>query len=124
MSIGTKIHTWLNGRFVGNDEFGNRYFIARKESSDGVRKRWVLYNGYPEPSKIPAIWHIWLHYLSSETPVDVGAKVFKGNKKLWWEKAHQPNLSGTPAAYAPPGALSKSGERYEVESDYKAWRPN
>ena len=26
------------------------------------RKRWVIYNGVVEASRVPADWHGWLHY--------------------------------------------------------------
>lgn len=40
MTIRTRFLTWLNGRQVGSDHFGNRYFVEKK----GGPKRWVLYN--------------------------------------------------------------------------------
>ena len=26
MSIGTKLYTWMYGKFVGTDDFGNKYY--------------------------------------------------------------------------------------------------
>lgn len=46
--IGTKLYTWWKGESVGKDQFGNRYFREK-----GGRKRWVIYNGAPEASKVP-----------------------------------------------------------------------
>ena len=38
-----------------------------------------------------------------------------------WELPHQPNLTGTPGAYAPAGSLRRAAP---VERrDYEAWQP-
>ena len=36
------------GVFVGEDDFGNRYFEAKdaRDSYDGRLRRWVIFNGY------------------------------------------------------------------------------
>ena len=48
-TIGTRIYTWRNGQFVGEDIFGNRYFRDKTG-----RRRWVLYKTIAEPSQVPA----------------------------------------------------------------------
>jgi len=40
-----------------------------------------------------------------------------------WEKEHQPNLSGSPMAYVPPGHERRGGQRQRATGDYEAWRP-
>ena len=63
MTLGTRLYTWLRGDLVGSDEFGNRYYRDRTGASraDGLReKRWVVYNGEVEASRVPAEWHGWL----------------------------------------------------------------
>ena len=58
MTIGTSIFTSLNGKLVDSDRFGNRYYV--KKGGDGARdrqKRWVVYKGQPEESKVPPKWH-------------------------------------------------------------------
>lgn len=117
MTIGTKLYTMFKGQLAGEDEFGNRYYRERCAKKGARQKRWVLYKGSPEASKVPAEWHIWLHYTSNEIPDS------KNSKKYFWEKSHQPNMSGTSGAYVPPGHVFRGGERYEVESDYQAWKP-
>ena len=47
-TYGTLLTTWLTGVPVGTDEYGNRYY----RSKDGKR-RWVLYNGTVEASRVP-----------------------------------------------------------------------
>jgi NADH:ubiquinone oxidoreductase subunit len=40
-----------------------------------------------------------------------------------WEKEHLPNLTGTAAAYRPPGSLLGGGQRAPATGDYEAWQP-
>lgn len=110
MSIGTRLYTWLHGEPVGIDQFGNRYFSER-----GGRRRWVLYKGEPEASKVPPEWHAWLHRTVAEVP--------KPRPAPAWEKPHLPNLTGTTEAYRPPGAVEQGGRRARATGDYEAWRP-
>jgi NADH:ubiquinone oxidoreductase subunit len=39
-------------------------------------------------------------------------------------KERLPNLTGTPAAYLPPGAIERGGQRAPATGDYEAWRPD
>jgi len=124
MTIGTRIMTWLRGELVGSDQFGNRYYrdkSQRKLERGGGRfsreKRWVLYNGEAEGSRVPPEWHAWLHHTVDEIPAD-GCK-----PKYAWQKPHQPNLTGTPDAYRPPGSLVRGGHRAPATGDYEAWKP-
>lgn len=117
--IGTIIHTWFHGRQVGADEFGNRYFEARKAGPDGRRKRWVMYRGIVEPTKVPPHWHGWLHYTFDKLPTDADRKRYS------WQKPHQPNLTGTTHRYLPPGHLERGGERsWSASGDYIPWNPS
>jgi len=111
-TLGTALYTWLKGEYVGADEFGNRYYRERK----GWR-RWVIYNGEIEASRIPPDWHAWLHYTVDDPPTVAPPEVKP------WEKAHVPNLTGTSAAYFPPGSLNESGHRARAVGDYEPWRP-
>lgn len=116
MTIGTKIYTWLNGQFVGEDEFGNRYFHERVIPKSRRRSRWVMYKGKAEASKVPPQWHRWLHYAADKPP--------QSNKRTYeWESAHLPNLTGTVHAYMPEGHARKGGKRYRVSADYQPWQP-
>lgn len=113
MITGTKIYTWLLGRSVGEDEFGNRYYEERKGKPNRRVRRWVVYNGIPEGSKVPPEWHGWLHY-TLDAPLKVGNAA--------WHKDHQPNLSGTPFTYLPPGSDQRGGERSPATGDYEPWQ--
>lgn len=111
--IGTKLFTWWQGELVGTDGFGNRYFRTK---SGAAKKRWVLYNGKAEASKVPPEWHAWLHYTIDDAPIH-------GVERKPWEKDHLPNLSGTPYAYRPQGSVAKGGQRAAATGDYQAWQP-
>jgi len=115
MSLGTRLHTWLRGEFVGEDTFGNKYFRDRKAKRNQTPKRWVLYNGAPEATKVPAEWHAWLHY-TSDTPLE--------GTRFAWQKQHQPNLTGTKQAYFPAGHDSRGGKRDKATGDYETWQPS
>jgi NADH:ubiquinone oxidoreductase subunit len=106
--------------FIGEDSVGNRYFQARtnRDSYDGRLRRWVTYRGYADASKIPAEWHGWLHYTFDEPPTVAPFKIKA------WEKDHLPNMTGTPYAYRPAGAIAQGGERAPATGDYEAWSPN
>jgi NADH:ubiquinone oxidoreductase subunit len=124
MTIGTRIMTMLRGEQVGTDSLGNRYFrdkSKRKLERGGGRfsreKRWVIYAGEPEASRVPPEWHAWLHHTVNDIPTDGGKPQYA------WQKPHQPNLTGTPDAYRPPGSLVRGGHRSPTTGDYEAWKP-
>ncbi|MCI5050128.1 MAG: NADH:ubiquinone oxidoreductase subunit NDUFA12 [Rickettsiales bacterium] len=117
-TIGTRINTWLRGKFIGRDEFGNSYYQERREPKGRRAKRWVVYKGLPEPSKVPPHWHGWLHYTHDTVPVE-GQKI----KDHEWQKDHLPNPTGTAQRYLPEGHLMNKGERAAASADYVAWKP-
>lgn len=116
-TVNTKFFTWLHGKRVGEDQFGNVYYEGSKHK-DGYVRRWVIYKNYSEASTIPAGWHGWIHYRTN-TPPTGEAYVPHG-----WEQPHQPNLTGQAGAYAPKGSIKHHGNRPQVSGDYDAWRPN
>jgi len=118
MSIGTRVHTWLFGEFVGTDEFGNRYYRDKRTKGQKRERRWVLYNGEAEASRVPPEWHAWLHRIAVEPPKAGEIKVRP------WQKPHQPNLTGTGLAYRPPGHTLKGGHRAKGTGDYEPWVPS
>lgn len=109
---GMRVMTLLSGRYVGADEFGNRYYQHKRND-----RRWVIFNGPAEASAIPAGWHGWMHHRVDVPPSE------EHYKARDWEKPHLPNLTGTPAAYRPEGSILNKGERKPVYSDYDAWSP-
>ena len=66
---GTRLTIWRQGRLVGKDDFGNRYYEQKKGVGPlGVPRRWVTYSDFAEASKVPASWHGWLHYTVDTPP--------------------------------------------------------
>ena len=121
-NIGTVIFTTLFGTKVGSDEFGNKYYKSSKFAGKHIgrynkERRWVIFNGKAEASKIPPYWHGWMHY-THESPMTT-----EESKRYFWQKTHTPNLTGTKYAYMPPGHILKGGERDRAISDYEAWKP-
>jgi len=117
-TIGTLFTIAKRGRLVGQDEFGNRYYESRDNISyDGRRRRWVIYDGYAEASKVSPDWYGWLHYTFAEPPTEAPLKTRA------WEKPHLPNLTGTPLAWRPPGSLANEARRPAATGDYQAWSP-
>ncbi len=106
------------GRRVGQDSSGNRYYRAKPRRGYSRERRWVVYNGAPEASRVPPEWHGWLHHQSDRVP-ESGDESFRRS----WQKPHNQNLTGTTQAYRPPGHLLKGGQRDKATGDYEAWRP-
>jgi len=106
-TIGTFIYTFLFGKFVGEDEFGNKYYTSRKG------KRWVIYKNEVEASKIPPEWHLWIHFLTKKKPDS-------DMKKFSWQKKHSENLTGTNKAYKPEGSLT--GKEQKNLKQYDSWK--
>ena len=118
-TIGHKFHIGRRGMFIGQDELGNRYYEARdnRDSYDQRKRRWVIYNGYAEASKVPPDWHGWLRYTFDEPPT------VSPLPRRAWEKDHRPNLTGTVYAWRPKGSIAQGGERDRATGDYLPWTP-
>jgi NADH:ubiquinone oxidoreductase subunit len=115
-TLGTRFHTWRYGNKVGQDEFGNTYYEGGI-NSDGRTRRWVIYNGVSEASRIPPGWHGWIHHRVDVAP---SQETYKARD---WQKLHEPNLTGSPTAYRPKGSLAHGLRRPQVTGDYDAWTP-
>jgi NADH:ubiquinone oxidoreductase subunit len=109
-TLNTQFWTWRNGNKVGEDAEGNVFF----QSKDGKR-RWVIYKGEAEASRVSPEWHGWLHHTWNEPPT----KAPLPHKT--WEKPHQANLTGSDGAYHPAGSLYRADT--EKRRDYDAWQP-
>lgn len=114
-NLGTKIFIKLFCQQVGKDEFGNCYFQTKKSDSTGKHKRLVIYNGIEDASKIPSLWHSWLHYTVDEVP--------QNQVHYFWEKPHVPNLTGTDLAYFPDGSSKTYIVNKKSSGYYQAWKP-
>jgi NADH:ubiquinone oxidoreductase subunit len=119
-TFGTQLWTWRFGELVGTDEQGNRYFRTKGRRIDptlGFERRWVVYNGLAEASRVPPSWHGWLHHTVDVAPTE------ESYTPREWEKPHVPNMTGTPLAYRPAGSTLASGRRPQATGDYQPWTP-
>ena len=109
-TFGTQLFTWRHGKRVGEDAEGNVFY----QNADGSR-RWVIYNGEAEASRVSPEWHGWLHHTWQEPPTKAPLP------RRPWEKPYVPNMTGTGLAYRPPGSIL--GENRQARPDYEAWAP-
>jgi len=110
-STGTALFSWRNGRKVGEDILGNIYLESES-------RRWVIYVGSNDVSRVPPDWYAWLTRQIDGVPDDALPPPPK------FLKAATPNLTGTAAAYRPTGAMEKGGHRQAASGDYQAWTPD
>ena len=103
-TFGTRIKTILFGKFIGLDEYGNKYYESKKG------KRWVIYANEIDASKIPVEWYSWIHFMPNKIE-----NIHKFDKHDW-QKPHQPNLTGTKKAYYP----NKNNDG--ITKKYKSWK--
>ena len=106
-TVGTFIYTLFTGKFVGNDQFGNKYY------SNSKGKRWVIYKNNIESSKIPPNWHLWIHHTTKNKPSNE-------ENSFFWQKKHEENLTGTAKAYKPDGSLTKDTKKNLKK--YETWK--
>ena len=103
-TIGTKIQTLLYGKLKGEDSFGNKYYQSK------AGKRWVIYKGEVEASKIPNEWFSWMHFTNNKIE---NSHEFK---KYNWQKPHQSNQTGTKNSHHP------NKDDKQIDKKYKSWK--
>lgn len=115
-TLSTRLYTSRHGRFIGDDAAGNKYYEDKSGVGPaGKPRRWVVYTGYADASKVPPEWFGWLHYSLDEPPGnDYQAKS--------WQKPHIPNRTGTPDAYRPAGSILNAQRKRVSTPDYEPWR--
>jgi NADH:ubiquinone oxidoreductase subunit len=108
-----------DGKLVGEDEYGNRYYEERKagRGAEGRPRRWVVYKGFADASRVPSDWHGWMHHTFDQPPT------VEPLPRRPWEIDHKPNLTGTLHAYRPTGSLAGERKRQATSADYEAWTP-
>ena len=109
-TLNTQLYTRRKGQKVGEDSQGNVFY----QTGDGKR-RWVIYNGEAEASRVDPDWHGWLHHTFDDLPSK------KPLVHKTWEKPHHENLTGTALAYAPAGSIRRP--QPTARQDYEAWSP-
>jgi NADH:ubiquinone oxidoreductase subunit len=116
---GATLGTWfgLRGKTqVGEDSLGNIYWQGGQDAN-GLTRRWVIYNGPNDASRVPPEWFSWLHHQIDDVPDQALPP------QRVWEKPAEQNLTGTRLAYRPSGALEAGGRRVAATGDYEAWTP-
>lgn len=122
-TIGTSLFTMRRGEKVGTDLSGNTYYRAKNKRENtsgsyvGNERRWVIYQGSNDASKVPSEWHGWLHGAFEDLP--------ESNlpPPRIWEVDFTPNATGTARAYLPRGALERGGNAAPTRGDYESWTP-
>jgi len=110
---GTRLFTWWRGEEVGRDEAGNVYYQSKKDPA----RRWVVYDGSNDGSRVPPDWQLWLRGTIDELPDKALPPV------RHWQKKPLPNMTGTMAAFRPDGALGSGRIRPASTGDYEPWVP-
>lgn len=115
---GTSWTIFKHGKYVGCDDYGNRYYEQHSGvGPHGMPRRWVLYRDLAEASQVPPEWHGWLHHTFKERPTE------ENYEPKPWQKPHRMNMTGTPEAYRPAGSILTVAERPKATGDYQAWQP-
>lgn len=109
-TLGTQFWTWRHGEKVGEDSQGNIFY-----QSAGGKRRWVIFKGEAEASRVSPDWHGWLHFTWDQPPTELALT------HRAWEKPHRSNLTGSADAYVPNGSLYRADPA--VRRDYEAWQP-
>lgn len=102
---------------VGEDALGNVYYEGGRDTA-GNPRRWVIYEGSNDASRVAPEWFSWLHHQVDDVP----GRALPAPRA--WQKEALPNMTGTSRAYRPQGALEKGGRRAAATGDYEAWTPD
>ncbi len=114
-SIFFKIYCKIFTDFVGKDNYGNFYYVKKTKNfkNNSRERRFIIYKGIVEASKVPQEWNAWLHHVTNEVPR-------ASSNKPSWIKDHVPNLTGTPFAYE----YKDKKDSKKVKNIYTIWKPN
>ena len=103
-TFGTFLKTLFFGKYVGKDEFGNKYYKSKQN------ERWVIYSNNIEATKITSDWFMWMHHTIDKIPDN-------NEKKYNWQKNHSENKTGTKDSYKP--TKIKKGDKLRK---YETWK--
>ena len=113
-NIGTILYSFLNGKKVGEDNQGNRFFIHKKNN----KKRWVLYNKKIDPTNLEIKWQIWL------TENDKNKDIIINDLNYKWQKNKKANLTGTFESYHPANHSEKEKMYSNEKNKNSVWKPD
>jgi len=103
-TFGTFLKTLLFGKFVGKDEFGNKYYKNKLD------ERWVIYSKNIEATKITSDWFMWMHHTIDKIPS-------YNEKKYNWQKDHLENKTGSRDSYK-----STKIKKHDKLKKYETWK--
>ena len=106
-TFGTFLKTLFYGKFVGKDEFGNKYYKSKTD------ERWVIYSKDVEATKITSDWYLWIHHTVNKIPEN------NDEKKHSWQKKHLENMTGTKNSFKPTKI-----KKNIIEKKYETWNKN
>ena len=103
-TFGTFLKTLFFGKYVGSDEYRNKYYKSKKD------ERWVVYSNNIEATKITSDWYLWMHHTIDKIPSDKFS-IFS------WQKNHLENQTGTINSFRPVKIRKNS-----VKKKYETWK--
>ncbi len=103
-TFGTFLKTLFFGKYVGSDEYGNKYYRSKQN------ERWVVYASKIEATKITSDWYLWIHHTTNKVPEIK-------EKKYSWQKKHLENQTGTQNKFKPVKI-----RKNEIKKKYETWK--
>ena len=103
-TFGTFLKTLFFGKYVGSDDFGNKYYQSK------TNERWVVYVNNVEATKITSDWYLWIHHTIDKIP---NSK----NPKYSWQKKHQENQTGNQNSFKPVKIRKNN-----IKKKYETWK--
>ena len=103
-TLGTFLKTIFFGKFVGTDDYGNKYYQSKNN------ERWVIYSSNIEATKITSDWYLWIHHTIDKIPE-------KNILKYNWQKKHLENQTGTKNRYKPVKIRKENSKK-----KYETWK--
>jgi|TARA_Y100000389_G_C17069420_1_gene321246 NADH:ubiquinone oxidoreductase subunit len=104
-TLGTFLKTLFYGKFMGSDDFGNKYYKSKKN------ERWVIYSNSIEATKITSDWYLWIHHTVDKIPEA------KNKEKYLWQKKNLENQTGSKNSYKPVKI-----KRNDIKKKYETWK--
>ena len=105
-TFGTYLKTLFFGKYVGKDEFGNKYYKNKNDD------RWVVYSKSVEATKITTEWYLWMHHTLKQY-----SRRKKRKKNIFGKKNTKRNQTGTNNRYKPVKI-----KKNEKQKKYETWK--
>ena len=113
-NIGTILYSLLNGKKIGEDNQGNKFYIHKKNN----KKKWVLYKKQIDPTNLEIEWHIGLTTTTKDKEIVINKPSFK------WQKNKKSNLTGTIDSYHPANKTNKKKMYINKKNKNSVWKPD